>query len=754
MANLRERLQYIIRRKRNHQQRSCLVLFYFPTAYLFLAIISQNCSAPTSNSLNVNDLPSVTEEDPNDTPNSSVDLTRVVVDVSKSKVPIAPSALSPLNTGLELSQWGRAATYSYPHDKIHEDLAGALFRTGLSLAMVASDEKANDLESYMKILSETLDPIIVKHLNGSKKHLILTLYGMPRWISSQCTVGDTSQTFICQKNWIQAPPKDLGLWSTLVSQIVSHYNVDLKLDLYYEVWNEADQGFLFGTKDFWVGNQEQYHALYETSVLAARSVDPNCKVGGPGSSVWNKGVIEKFLTFASQKKLPVDFVSWHVYTGWNDFSATRSEYHTMVAQVRRYLNNSGFDPKTSLIIDEWNNGPGHDQVSKHTTESTAAYAVYSINAMWRAGITAQTFMHAIDWNNAYPLFSGNTGTMSNIGLIKPVFNAFKMISMVNGNINGGVRVPLKVRSTDELVAAISTRTETSDEVGVLISNFIPDKNLLYDMMKHKVVALNSLHWQRCRLEESHSDDYCLLEVISNPEDSAEKEISDFYRKGIDYQTRPRSIKLRMKNLPFSGVVKITSYLTDKSFSNSCRLNKATEKRISNSPCGENGEITQMVLAAQSQALSKTKELTDLLLAQDGYTEKQRHDFLKNIVAPCENSANYFMNCVAAQAAGTAYGRDLALKRRTNSITDQSDIFEKLKRSDEIFQDLFFTGMYNSQDIGNHTIELSMTSINADPRIALDGSKSQDNGHVSEDGLFEKEYLLQPNSVLLLMFSPN
>lgn len=109
------------------------------------------------------------------------------------------------------------------------------------------------------------------------------------------------------------PPTSMDDWKGLITEFVRHliarYGAAEVRTWYFEVWNEPDLGF------FWSGTQAQYFELYKASVEAVKGVDPALKVGGPATSKvqW----IPAFLDYCAQNKLPVDFVSTHLYAGDN-----------------------------------------------------------------------------------------------------------------------------------------------------------------------------------------------------------------------------------------------------------------------------------------------------------------------------------------------------------------------------------------------------------------------------------------------------
>src|SRR5215467_2368514 len=109
---------------------------------------------------------------------------------------------------------------------------------------------------------------------------------------------------------IVAPPKDYSKWDELIRAFAQHlvdrYGIDEVARWYFEVWNEPNI-------DFWTGEPKQptYFELYEHTARSLKSVSPRLRVGGPSTAAadW----VDDFLKFASQRNVPVDFVSSHGY---------------------------------------------------------------------------------------------------------------------------------------------------------------------------------------------------------------------------------------------------------------------------------------------------------------------------------------------------------------------------------------------------------------------------------------------------------
>jgi xylan 1,4-beta-xylosidase len=161
-----------------------------------------------------------------------------------------------------------------------------------------------------------------------------------------------------------APPPDYQKWAAVVEHIVRHYNEGWDNGLhanirYWEVWNEPD------IADFWSGTPEQYYRLYEVTVRALKRVDPTLRVGGPALA-GHEPFLDGFLAYARQRALPLDFLSWHIYTQDPADVAKRAErFHEMLT---RY----GYAGAQS-VLDEWNYGPSNWGALFHDASATQTY---------------------------------------------------------------------------------------------------------------------------------------------------------------------------------------------------------------------------------------------------------------------------------------------------------------------------------------------------------------------------------------------
>ena len=155
-----------------------------------------------------------------------------------------------------------------------------------------------------------------------------------------------------------APPKDYGRWSAMISAFAKHlidrYGIDEVSKWYFEVWNEPNL-------DFWTGDPKEatYYHLYDVTAFALKNISPRLRVGGPATAqaAW----ADRFIRHCAENKIPVDFVSTHVYgndTSHNVFGTDESiPLNNMICRAVDKVHNqikSSARPDLPLIWSEFN----------------------------------------------------------------------------------------------------------------------------------------------------------------------------------------------------------------------------------------------------------------------------------------------------------------------------------------------------------------------------------------------------------------
>jgi xylan 1,4-beta-xylosidase len=272
------------------------------------------------------------------------------------------------------------------------------------------------------------------------------------------------------------PPKDLEKWTAACLGIIRHYNEGWANGFrhgirYWEIWNEPEN-----RPAMWTGNDEEYFRLYETAAKAIKARWPELKVGGP--SVGYTGRIKdgrfepgdfllRFLERCRDRKLPLDFFSWHLYT--ND----PSECMVRAQGLRSLLDRSGF-AQTELHFNEWNYLPGNDWSPMMGPQALGAARERFYNEIGGApgaAFTACVLLNLqdtpVDVANYYVSDNHGFGLFTFHGTPRKNFYAMKAFRRL---LDTPLRVEVSGGRPDAL-AACAGLNRAKTEAGLLIGNY-------------------------------------------------------------------------------------------------------------------------------------------------------------------------------------------------------------------------------------------------------------------------------------------
>lgn len=241
------------------------------------------------------------------------------------------------------------------------------------------------------------------------------------------------------------PPADVAKWAAVCLGIVRHYNDGwangFRHDIrYWEIWNEPEN-----RPACWTGTDEQYFNLYEAASTAIKAKFPDLKVGGPAVGYSGKfaggkldGKFEPsefvvaFLKRCRDRRLPLDFFSWHLYTDDPTECVARAK------AIRALLDASGF-PKAESHLNEWNylpdnswtpagrkgQGPPRDQFFDRVGNAEgAAFAAAVLCNLQDAPVDVANYFRAE--TDAFGLFTSH-------GSPRKSYHAFRAFRQLLGN---------------------------------------------------------------------------------------------------------------------------------------------------------------------------------------------------------------------------------------------------------------------------------------------------------------------------------
>jgi xylan 1,4-beta-xylosidase len=333
------------------------------------------------------------------------------------------------------------------------------------------------------------------------------------------------------------PPKDYAQWDAMIHAFAQHliarYGIDEVSTWYFEVWNEPNLQFWGGTPE-----QPTYFTLYDHTARDLKSVDQRLRVGGPSTAqaAW----VPAFLKHVHDAKVPVDFVSSHVYgddTAQNVFKTNENIPRAdmvcrSVDKVHKEIAASPL-PKLPLIFSEYNAsyanlpnvtdsvymGPWMANTIRECAGKVAIMSYWSFSDVFEEqGVVRAPFY-------------GGFGLIAEDRIEKPAFNAFAMLHRL-----GDTRLPL---ASD---TALATR-RADGTVVLALWNYAPPVGDTADYtpgepkgdVKHFDVDLSHLSatasatvW---RLDETHGNVIAAFDRMGRPPFPSREQIQQLRAAG-------------------------------------------------------------------------------------------------------------------------------------------------------------------------------------------------------------------------------
>jgi xylan 1,4-beta-xylosidase len=296
--------------------------------------------------------------------------------------------------------------------------------------------------------------------NGVRPFVELSF--MPKKLAAQ----DILHPFWYKQN--VSPPKDWNKWDDLISRFARHlvdpYRIDEVALWYFEVWNEPNL-------DFWAGDPKQatYWQLYDHTARTLKQVSSRLRVGGPATAqaAW----ADVFIRHCADNKVPVDFVSSHVYKNdpaqdvfGTDGKIPRDQMVCRAAKKVHDQIRSSTMPSLPLIWSEYN--------ASYFNEPAVTDSIYM--GPWLADTVRQcdglvdmisywTFSDVFEEQGVVKQpFYGGFGLIAAGCIPKPSYNAFKVLHRLGDEcISVDSRSVLGTRQKDGLAGGRGAEPRSS-----------------------------------------------------------------------------------------------------------------------------------------------------------------------------------------------------------------------------------------------------------------------------------------------------
>lgn len=266
-------------------------------------------------------------------------------------------------------------------------------------------------------------------------------------------------------------PQDYAKWEDLIYSLVRHYRERGLTGLYWEVGNEPDIGERGGCP--YRFKAADYPRYYQHTVAAVLRADPEARVGGPALANWKSPILPTLIAFCAEKKVPLHFVSWHIYNS-NPLSI-QATINGVKALLAPY---PSLKPET--ILDEWN------MALTAPPKDPSIQPCFVAETAWRmkeAGLDYSCYYHIrdyhVDRDRFAPFFSPSgasfmarwwnrmpqyDGLFDYQNIIRPAYFTFKLLSRLTGD-------RLEAESNNDAVHAFLTYDRSYDIHSLLVWNF-------------------------------------------------------------------------------------------------------------------------------------------------------------------------------------------------------------------------------------------------------------------------------------------
>lgn len=303
-------------------------------------------------------------------------------------------------------------------------------------------------------------------------------------------------------------PSDYAEWEELMTRMTRHYNIDRQCGIeYWEVFNEPDLGEKGGCPGLFTA--ADYLIYYDHTVKGLLAGDPSIKVGGPAVSSCFSPILESLLDHCSELRVPLHFVSWHIYTN-DPADAGRSVLH-----VRGLL-----DKRPALecqtILNEWNISLAWDRMEP---EFQPCFILETTAAFVKTGLDFSCYYHIRDFHvslgqfqkfmsargaadmarywNVLPFYGG---LFDYQGTIRPAYFVFKLLSKLTGSL-----VDLRIEGGK--IDAFAARDAELKTLNIILWNFPAGRPAAADVvLKIANLGAGNPTFKRYRFDAGSSGD--------------------------------------------------------------------------------------------------------------------------------------------------------------------------------------------------------------------------------------------------------
>jgi len=638
---------------------------------------------------------------------------------------------------------------------------------------------SRSFDDFKRKLSELFYPtsvcsLLIQYVKKAGAGLIVGFdpFSMPAWLSSK--QGDHGQALAHSGFWTierVSPPKDYELWGKVVKFTLTFLRNKLGAQrLGFYVGHEPNRD--------WLGSEESLFKYYEFAARAAKDVSTDIKIGGLGTwsvdarkadcrdSGYTKNVqrlcmkegkwadpekeplVKNFIEYVARHKVPLDFINWHSFG-----NTPPSRFIEDAQTVEKWLKEAKLKG-VALYPSDWTYwGNMSYPADIIDTEETASYYITAIHNMWKGGIDwhghdfdieVSSFENIRRKERKNSEFIGDWPVFTRSGVIKPVYNAFKALSLTTGSKRGMATkmIDAEFSFKNSMVAITALK---DDGIYLLLSNYVPTIRLesyygtekpffrLAESIRKELSAIKGC--AMARMVNKQDDKKSIKDKISECKDMVAERLKDPYKiEALNTFMNMRAC------LPKEIRNKTLKDIKDKS------VKEMNEKTISDTFSCINRTTSQV----KNSALKK-------LIREDILRFSDLFNMTKSVTINYVNLPFPLSSYATTYTVDSRHSNSCKHNKKTEkSSTDTQcgiggeidrhiwELRKKIKCRDDI------RNCFKSEEIYEQ-YENGLNKINDSKDISLEGSMQKRPFRVTESG-YLLDVDMEPNSIMLIILN--
>ncbi len=299
-------------------------------------------------------------------------------------------------------------------------------------------------------------------------------------------------------------PQEYENWSDAAVKVISHYREglwdgfisDMK---YVEIWNEPDN------IHFWPKphTAEDFFHLYSITAKKIKMAFPDLKVGGPGFTQGaiktenGRQFVRSFLAFVKKNNIPLDFISWHMYSNNpDDYEEAGLFFDSLLAE---YELENVENHCTEYNTDTKRRKNGESEYALRAGSSGAAILTASWISLQNCGVDQAFVYRGNDPSQNAPEFYGifyANGSPKKSALAFSFWSAIsgyqKRISLHRSDMNHGLYAIAGQDSIGNIGALLSNTNNAPQTVSIIVegANYDVGKGYLLSDLSEQIQEIS------------------------------------------------------------------------------------------------------------------------------------------------------------------------------------------------------------------------------------------------------------------------